>query len=732
MSTTTAAPSATFDPIVAEVIRRRLEVVCEESAITLARTSGSPILTEAHDFGTGLASADGEVIALSSYLAAHFVSVMNAMRDALSKIDLSTVAPGDHFAGNDPATVAPLHSADPIVLSPIFGDGEVVAWAVCSVHIFDIGGLTPGGWIPGAYDRYGEGFIFPLTKIVSKGRWDETFVDIFLANVRMENSLNDLRSCVASNNIAAARMAELFERYGAQTVRDYAAHNIALSEERARARIAALPDGTYGASDWVEYDGHGVELLERVGVTITVRGDELLIDLSDSPPEANGFVNTTRSALLGLLFSCLARSLFPDLPLNAGLHRPLRIIRSQPGTMLNPSHAAATSCGHMEAGTKVFKAFHKALHKAIGLADAPEIRRRTAGLGGNVGAHNVITGLNDAGFPEMWISFDSLGSGLGAQVTGDGRDTGCYEDLAGARMLDVEMEEEASTLYLYRRLRPNSGGHGFRRGGLTIESAWRLRGMQGAQLTTFSNSTRVPSTAPGGGYPGGATGNVIFPGGIGDGTPTETGERLRTSDVEASGDLLPSHITNLAFSAEDVMQVYMAGGSGLGDPLFREPERVLEDLENELVTADIAETVYGVVLDRNGDGDEEATSARRHQIRSERIGREPTREPAPMEQYRPPLKLDGDQFVCSHCAAPLSPVSENWKDHVHACSSSLPEHAAQLGARLRTPASVALLMWELFCPTCGSLLDVEVAAAGEGLTLDIQLGASREETGERF
>src|SRR6478672_5016982 len=202
---TTTVNDTTFDPILAEVIRRRLQVVCEESAITLARTSGSPILTEAHDFGTGLASADGEVIALSSYLAAHFVSVMNAMRDALSKIDLSTLEPGDHFAGNDPSTVAPLHSADPIVLSPIFADGELAAWAVCSVHIFDIGGLTPGGWIPGAYDRYGEGFAFPLTRIVHGGQWDETFLNLFLANVRMEASLNDLRSCVASNNTAAAR-----------------------------------------------------------------------------------------------------------------------------------------------------------------------------------------------------------------------------------------------------------------------------------------------------------------------------------------------------------------------------------------------------------------------------------------------------------------------------------------------------------------------------------------------
>src|SRR5262249_34982246 len=102
VSTTTA-----YDPILAQVIHRRLEVVCEEAAITLNRSSGSPIVTEANDFSTSLVSGDGDVIAFSSYLPPHFVSAMNAMRDILRSVDLSTVEPGDHFAANDPYTVAP-------------------------------------------------------------------------------------------------------------------------------------------------------------------------------------------------------------------------------------------------------------------------------------------------------------------------------------------------------------------------------------------------------------------------------------------------------------------------------------------------------------------------------------------------------------------------------------------------------------------------------------------------
>jgi N-methylhydantoinase B len=725
-----------YDPVLSQVIQRRLEVVCEEAAITLNRTSGSPIVTEANDFSTSLVSTEGDVMAFSSYLAPHFVSAMNAIRDVLRTVDSSTVEPGDHFAANDPSTVQPLHSADPSVITPIFAGGELAAWAYSSVHVLDIGGLTAGGWIPGAYDRFGEGFVFPLTKIVSRGQWDEKFVQLYLANVRMAESLNDLRSCVAANNTAASRLDEVFGRYGAETVREYAETNIRLSEERARERIRGLPDGTYTAVDWVEYDGHGTEWLSRISVTVTVRDDELLIDLSDSPPEANCFVNTTRAALLGWIFGDVIRALLSDLPINAGLHKPLRVIRSEPGTMLNPSKNAATSAGHMEAGTKVMRAFHCALHKAIGLSDVPEVRRRAAGLGGNVAPHNVVSGVNEAGIPEVWVSFDSLGTGLGAQANVDGRDCGCYEDMTGSRMLDIELEETASTLHFYRRLCPNSGGHGFRRGGLGIDSAWQLQGMKTSQLTVFSNNTRVPAHAPGGGFPGGGTGNRIFSGGLGDGAPTEIGERLRAPDLDAAGEVPPSHATNLPVGASDVFRTYGAGGSGLGDPLFREPWRVAEDLENEVITADVAPSVYGVVIGPDGTVDEPATVVRRHEIRAERLGAEPSLEPTPMEEYRSPLRVDdGDGsagFCCNHCGTLIGPVSENWKLNASSRSWPLVERARELGTKVRPTVGLQLLLWEFYCPSCGTLLEVSVFEDGEQPVHDIRLGETRDEPGESF
>ncbi|QEC50578.1 hypothetical protein FSW04_25315 [Baekduia soli] len=732
MSTTT-----TYDPILAKVIHRRMEAACEEAAITLNRTSGSPIVTEANDFSTSLVSAKGEVIAFTSYLPPHFVSAVNALRDILANVDLSTVRPGDHFAANDPYTAQPLHAADPSVITPVFAGDELMAWAYSSVHVLDIGGLTPGGWIPGSWDRYGEGFIFPLTKVVSEGVWDEQFVKLYLANVRMAESLNDLRSCVAANNTTYSRLQEVFERYGAQTVKEYAEYNIELSEQHARQRIAELPDGTFTAHDWVEYDGHGVETLSRLSVSVTVRGDELLIDLSDSPPEANCFINATRAALLGWVVGDVIRTLMPDLPINAGVTRPLKIIKSAPGTMLNPSINAATSAGHMESGTKVLRAFHSALQKAVGLSENPAIRARSAGCGANVAPHNVVFGITDAGGPTMWVSFDSLGTGLGAQSNVDGRDCGCYEDMTGSRMLDIELEETAPALHYFRRLCPNSGGHGFRRGGMGIDTAWKLAGMSsGAQMTVFSNVTRVPSRAPGGGYPGGGTGNLIFKGGVEAGSPTDLGARFIAEDLTEGSTLPPSHATNLQIAADDITRTFGAGGSGLGDPLFREPWRVAEDLENGMITADVVPDVYGVVLTADGTPDDAATAARRRELRAERLGREPSHEPAEMLEYRAPLKVADAEgvrsFCCSHCDQPIGPVTENWKAHAATRSWPLHERAAHLGAKVREASVLQLTTWEFACPSCGSMLEVENYEAGEEPGHDIRLGETRDEPGEAF
>ncbi|MBS1892189.1 MAG: hypothetical protein JST59_12910, partial [Actinobacteria bacterium] len=195
--------------------------------------------------------------------------------------------------------------------------------------------------------------------------------------------------------------------------------------------------------------------------------------------------------------------------------------------------------------------------------------------------------------------------------------------------------------------------------------------------------------------------------------------------------LPPSHATNLQMDDEDITRTYGAGGSGLGDPLFREPWRVAEDLENGMITADVVDSVYGVVL-AGGEVDEEATARRRRELRTERLGADPSAEPAPMEEYRPPLVAAAGSLCCSHCEHVLGPAAGNWKEGAHVRRSPLTELAERLGTKVRPTTVIELESLEFFCPSCGSLLEVDDFEAGEVPYQDVRLGHTRADAGEAF
>jgi N-methylhydantoinase B len=69
----------------------------------------------------------------------------------------------------------------------------------------------------------------------------------------------------------------------------------------------------------------------------------------------------------------------------------------------------------------------------------------------------------------------------------------------------------------------------------------------------------------------------------------------------------------------DVYRHELPGGGGWGDPLQREPARVLRDVRNELVSLDSARRDYGVVIDAERLVVDEAATARlRAELRAAR------------------------------------------------------------------------------------------------------------------
>jgi len=125
-------------------------------------------------------------------------------------------------------------------------------------------------------------------------------------------------------------------------------------------------------------------------------------------------------------------------------------------------------------------------------------------------------------------------------------------------------------------LRPDSGGAGEWRGGCGIERSWTLTGSK-AILSILAERVK------------------FSPWGLRGGGPGARGEYILT---HINGELLglPSKCT-VPLERGDTLIIRTPGGGGYGDPLKRNPELVLKDVLNGLISPSVAEEIYGVIID---------------------------------------------------------------------------------------------------------------------------------------
>ena len=105
-------------------------------------------------------------------------------------------------------------------------------------------------------------------------------------------------------------------------------------EKLTRARIADLPDGTWETEDHVDFDPGGEEGLVTVKVKLTIDGDEILYDLNGSDPAIKSFLNSGAGvAFSGAIAS--AKTFLPEIPLNSGFYRAIKVDVGPEGTIVN-------------------------------------------------------------------------------------------------------------------------------------------------------------------------------------------------------------------------------------------------------------------------------------------------------------------------------------------------------------------------------------------------------------
>lgn len=713
MTTNSPYIPAGYDPVTLEVLRMRLDSIVEEMGSAMIRSSGSPVITESGDYNTALFDPAGRIYSYSDAVQFHIGSGSVAVQNLVAEIENEPLYPGDAFICNDPHTAGSAHPPDSNVISPIFHGDELIGWAQSQAHLVDVGGMTPGGFAPGAYDCYSEALRLPPgVKVFERGKPVEWVRRVLLNNVRVPTLFwNDVRSLVASNNTGIRRVQSTVEEFGLEAFRDYTRVNFEIAERVVRERIALLADGVYEADEWTEHNGH-VNDLYRVHCAMTVADDQITMDFAGSSPQTDGFINLSYGTLVGSVASALVPILAWDVPFNEGVMTACDVL-AEPRSLVNPEPPAPISNGHLTTGARVSRLVTKLLNEAARSSDSEMIRERTQGVWADSWTGGISAGVRDDGEYFVLFNMDGGGMGTGAQPVTDGLDCGGMMTQVNNSLPDVEMNEMLyPVLYLWKRLNTASAGHGAYRGGQGHEFAWTLHGAPEVTQTVFAPNSQVVADGFGGGFPGGGSGHALWRGTnvnelLGSGTvPTDTALTASTRDLFEVSE------QGVTIGSNDVFVQWVAGGGGYGDPLLRAPESVARDVADGYVTAAVAAQVYGVEL-ADGQVDADGTERRRASRRAERLGGNAPAQsiaPNPSPESSAP-EHDGDGWYCPASGARLSEHDE-WRAEVLTRTSVASERLSELGVRVRTRDSEpAVWIDELISPACGTLLEARIRVA---------------------
>ncbi len=563
------------DPVLVEIVEGYLASVEREVETAIGRTSRSPMIRDAHDYRAGIHDRHLRKLTGRSYSAL----VHPVVRD----YPLEAMRPGDVFFHNDVylSEGGIGHLPDLCVTAPVFHDSgagpQVVAFVQAFGHHDDIGGAVPGSMPSHATSVFEEGLMVPPIKLWDGGVPNEAALKIMTRNSRMPESLAaDLDAECSACLMGARRLAELFDRYGKDTVEacfDTILDNT--TETFRREILGKIPDGEYVWEDYAEHDGVDPPKLHAQRITLTKTsedGGRLVIDFTGTSPQAKGPINHcgdyADGNFLKKWLAPILRNLadtpqrMAELDVNEGVVQLIEMRFPPKGTLLTPIFPAPTNARTFVI-LRLLGVLAGALAKAVeGRMPADQETIRYTG----------VYGTDADGAP--YLMREVLGGGSGGRYYADGEDT--VHVVPDSRNLPTEFTESRFPFRVERlALAVDSGGPGRYRGGLGYEK--HIRMLRDARFMSIADRSILACWGVKGGLAGRPFEVVIDPGG-----PDE-----RVVDALADGEPV---------RAGEVIRIRTTGGGGWGDPLKRPYDEVARDVRWGKVSFEGAARDYGVAV----------------------------------------------------------------------------------------------------------------------------------------
>ncbi len=319
------------DPVTVSVVTHRFEAIVQEMGEAMLRTAYSQILNSSRDFSTAIVDRETRLIAQAEHVPIHVGSMPWAVRAVVDFFD-GRVRPGDVYLLNDPYHGGN-HLPDLTAFVPVFFGEELLFWSINRSHQSDIGGSTHGAYNPAATEIWQEGLRITPLKLYDAGEVRDDVMQMIATNVRHpEDFLGDLRAMIGSARVGERRVLRLLDEYGAATVLGSVEAILDSAEHETRACIASWQDGTYHGEAVLDDDGHGAEDV-YIRAEVTVHGDSMTVDLSDSHPQVTGFINSSYPNMMSAVYMALAFLIEPRTPKNSGTFRAVEVI-AKPGTVV--------------------------------------------------------------------------------------------------------------------------------------------------------------------------------------------------------------------------------------------------------------------------------------------------------------------------------------------------------------------------------------------------------------
>jgi N-methylhydantoinase B len=586
-----------IDPITFEVLSHRLHQITREMGIALERTGGTVTTTQQHDYNASLYRPDGEIMAAGETYGHHVVCAGFAVKRILEIFGKEEIFADDIFLLNDPYLAA-IHNPDVYIIAPIHFEGVLVGWSATFVHVSDVGAITPGGDSPDATEIFQEGFRIPGIKLIERGKLRKDVFNTITHMTRLPDAVAlDLKCEIAANNVAKARLQEMYRQYGVELMNSVSAEMIRYTETVLRKRLSEIADGEWRETLTLEAGGPC-----RLELTLRKRDDRLIFDFTGTDPQVRKGINLPYHGTFGFCFGAILSSIAYDLPKNQGVIKPMEVIAPK-GTLVHVQFPGPISMSTTSSGFGVGFLASSVLMQMIATSE----RWRKEIVAPSASHRNCRhSGVNQYRRYSPFINMaHGAMDGNGARIDGDGVDSG------GSYMScpNVEwMELQYPLLYLFRRHALDSAGAGKFRGGVGVESAHTLHDAPEGKIAGVAYGVASAENSGHGMFGGQAGAPSVMVKMAG----TRINQLLArnqpaTKLAELGGAREELPYCNFELREGDVLFMRVASGGGVGDPLEREPELVRSDVANAIVSRAAAREVYGVVLSGDLEIDQVAT-----------------------------------------------------------------------------------------------------------------------------